>query len=88
MARDEEAEVKCWGEALRDADPQRRAEAAERLSRAGEAAAAVAVPLVRSCMDDEDRVREWAVAAPPSRPIGQSHFWAGSGKMRNLRCLR
>lgn len=63
MTRNEEAEVKCWGEALRDADPERRAEAAERLSRAGEAAAAAAVPLVRSCMDDEDRVREWAVAA-------------------------
>lgn len=75
MTTGENGDVKRWGEALGSADPTCRAEAAELLSRAGEAAAAVAVPLVRSCMDDDDRVREWAVAAledlgpPPAEAV-------------------
>jgi HEAT repeat protein len=44
-------------------DADRRAEAAEALCRAGAAASAAVVPLVRACGDEDDRVREWAVAA-------------------------
>ena len=50
-----------------------RADAAERLSLAGEEAAAAAVPLVQACGDEQ--LREWAVAAledlgpPPSDTI-------------------
>jgi HEAT repeat protein len=40
-----------------------RAEAAEAICRAGEAASAAAVDLVRACGDADDRVREWAAAA-------------------------
>ncbi len=40
-----------------------RAEAAEALCRAGEAASAAAADLVRACGDADDRVREWAAAA-------------------------
>jgi HEAT repeat protein len=44
-------------------DPEHRAAAAELLSRAGEDAAAAAVPLVTACGDADERVREFAVAA-------------------------
>jgi HEAT repeat protein len=40
-----------------------RADAAERLCRLGEEAAAAAVPLVSGCGDEDDQVREWAAAA-------------------------
>ena len=40
-----------------------RVAAAELLARAGDAAAPAAVPLVTACGDDDDQVREWAVAA-------------------------
>lgn len=59
-------------ESLAAADPARRLEAAERLCRAGQAAAPATVPLVRACGDEDDQVREWSVAAleelgPPPR---------------------
>lgn len=40
-----------------------RLDAAERLCRAGEAAASAAIALVKACGDDEPEVRDWAVAA-------------------------
>jgi HEAT repeat protein len=48
---------------LSAANADERAEAAEGLCRAGEAASRAAVDLVRTCGDADDRVREWAVAA-------------------------
>ncbi len=48
---------------LASGDAGQRAEAAELLCRAGAAAGAAAVPLIRACADDDDQVREWAVAA-------------------------
>ncbi|MFM8706808.1 MAG: HEAT repeat domain-containing protein [Planctomycetia bacterium] len=65
------AEVAALIEQLASTDAEQRSEAAERLARAGEGAAAAAVPLVRACGDADERVREWAVAAledlgPPS----------------------
>jgi len=62
---------------LASATADERAAAAERLSQAGEEAAAAAVPLVRACGDADERVREAAVAAledmgpPPADVIGQ-----------------
>lgn len=57
--------------ALNDGDASRRAIAAERLARLGEAAQPAAVPLTRLCGDKEEMVQQWAVAAleelgPPS----------------------
>lgn len=56
---------------LASASADERADAAEALCRAGEAAALAAVDLVRACGDADERVREWATAAleelgPPS----------------------
>jgi HEAT repeat protein len=48
---------------LAAADADARADAAERLCRAGDDARVAAVPLVRACGDADDRVRDWAVAA-------------------------
>ena len=48
---------------LASASADERADAAEALCRAGEAASAAAVDLVRACGDADDRVREWAAAA-------------------------
>lgn len=45
------------------AEADERADAAERLCRAGAAASVAAVDLVRACGDADDRVREWATAA-------------------------
>jgi HEAT repeat protein len=64
-------------EQLGAGDPAGRAEAAERLCRAGAAADDAAVPLVRACGDDDDQVREWAVACleelgpPPQGTVPQ-----------------
>jgi HEAT repeat protein len=61
---------------LAGADASTRAAAAEGLCRAGDAAAAAAVDLVRACGDGDERVREWAAAAleelgpPPQASIG------------------
>lgn len=51
------------GALLGSADADARAEAAERLAQAAEAAAPATLPLVRACGDADERVREWAVAA-------------------------
>lgn len=51
------------GAQLGSADADTRAEAAERLAQAAEAAAPATLPLVRACGDDDERVREWAVSA-------------------------
>lgn len=56
-------DVVALGSQLAVADAEQRAAAAELLARAGEGAAAVAVPLVKACGDNDERVREWAVAA-------------------------
>ncbi len=48
---------------LTDSDPAARLAAAEHLAQSGEAAAAAAVPLVTACGDDDDEIREQAVAA-------------------------
>ena len=69
------ADVAALLEQLASTDAERRADAAEKLSRAGEAAATAATQLVRACGDADERVREWAVAAledlgpPPSDAI-------------------
>ena len=56
-------DIDALGRQLAAADAEQRAAAAELLARAGEGAAAVAVPLVKACGDTDERVREWAVAA-------------------------
>ena len=48
---------------LTSADRDTRIDAAERLCRAGEAAAMAAVPLIRACGDADSEVKEQAVAA-------------------------
>ncbi|NDC53024.1 MAG: hypothetical protein EBZ74_01740 [Planctomycetia bacterium] len=48
---------------LTAADAATRADAAERLCRAGREAVAAAVPLVKACGDADEQVREWTVAA-------------------------
>ncbi len=48
---------------LSDADPAKRAQAAEELSRLGPQVAPVAVVLVQACGDESEEVREYAVAA-------------------------
>lgn len=58
---DDDPETLAAGLAAADADA--RAQAAERLAQAAEAAAPAALPLVRACGDEDQRVREWAVAA-------------------------
>lgn len=64
------------GKQLASTDAAQRAKAAEQLSRTGEAAAPAAVSLVQACGDDNESIREWAVAAledlgpPPSGAIG------------------
>jgi HEAT repeat protein len=61
---------------LASASVDERVAAAERLSQAGEEAAVAAVPLARACGDDDERVRELAVAAledmgpPPADAVG------------------
>jgi len=68
-------DVVTLGKQLASGTAVERADAAERLSRAGEEAAAAAVPLVQACGDGDERIREWAVAAledlgpPPSSAI-------------------
>lgn len=63
------------GRQLVSNDAEQRVAAAELLSRAGEQAAVVAVPLVTACGDADDRVRELAVAAledlgpPPTESV-------------------
>jgi HEAT repeat protein len=75
MSEATSAEVAALLEQLSSADAERRAEAAERLTRAGEAAAVGAAKIVGACGDGDERVREWAVAAledlgaPPSESI-------------------
>lgn len=49
--------------ALQAAAAAIRSDAAEQLCRAGTAARAAAVDLVRACGDDDEQVREWAAAA-------------------------
>lgn len=49
--------------ALAAADPAQRAAAAEELSRLGPRARSAAVPLVGLSADEDETVREWAVAA-------------------------
>ena len=44
-------------------EPAERAGAAERLARLGPDARAAAVSLARACGDQQEEVREWAVAA-------------------------
>ena len=56
-------DVVTLGKQLVSGTAAERADAAERLSRAGEEAAAAAVPLVQACGDGDERIREWAVAA-------------------------
>ena len=62
--------------ALAAADPVERARAADQLARLGPDARAAAVPLVQTCGDQEEEVREWAVAAleemgpPPVTDMG------------------
>ena len=63
MGDRETTDIRGLAEQLAGGDADRRADAAERLCRAGSAAAAAAVPLVRACADEDDRVREWTVAA-------------------------
>jgi HEAT repeat protein len=61
---------------LSGADVAARIDAAERLGRAGSAAAAAALPLVRACGDADSQVRDQAVGAleelgpPPADTIG------------------
>ena len=59
--------------ALSDPDPAKRSGAAEELSRLGPDAREAAVPLARTCADEVEEVREWAVAAleelGPPRPV-------------------
>lgn len=63
MGDPQESDVPLLVEQLGSADADRRAEAAELLCRMGETAGSAAVDLVRACGDDDERVREWAVAA-------------------------
>lgn len=56
-------DVSTWISRLDSTDAQERAAAAERLAQLGPDAAAAAVPLVEACRTDDDRLREWAVAA-------------------------
>lgn len=63
MSDREATDIHGLVEQLAGGDADRRADAAERLCRAGSAAAAAAIPLVRACADEDDRVREWTVAA-------------------------
>lgn len=56
-------DIKALLQRLSAANADERADAAERLCRAGEAARGAAVDLVRACGDADDRVREWAAAA-------------------------
>lgn len=71
--------------ALSAADAATRADAAERLCRAGLAAVPAAVPLVKACGDAHDQARDWAVAAleelgsPPPDSIGDLTALVGSG---------
>jgi HEAT repeat protein len=74
MTDRETTDIRGSIEQLAAGDADRRAEAAEMLCRAGSSAAQAAVPLVRACADDDDRVREWAVAAleelgPPASSV-------------------
>lgn len=72
MTTDDRPDIPGLVAGLQAADAATRIDAAERLCRAGSAAAAAAVELVRACGDDDDQVREWAAAAleelgPPPR---------------------
>jgi len=70
---------------LSAADAATRADAAERLCRAGLDAVPAAVPLVKACGDADDQVREWAVAAleelgpPPPDAIAELTPLVGGG---------
>jgi len=63
MSDGEGLDCRREAEALGSAEAARRVEAAQRLARAGAAAAGAAVALVRGCGDADAEVREWAVAA-------------------------
>ena len=63
MTADQPEEMASLAARLESKDADDRAAAAEKLAQAGEAAAPVAIPLVRACGDADERVREWAVAA-------------------------
>lgn len=63
MSDETSSDVAPLVQRLKSPDVAERAEAAEQLSRAGAGAAAAAVPLVTACGDEDEQVREWAVAA-------------------------
>ncbi len=78
-------DIAQWIAQLSAADAATRAEAAERLCRAGLDAVPAAVPLVKACGDAHDEARDWAVAAleelgsPPPDAIGDLTALVGSG---------
>ena len=57
------AQIELLVEQLSAPEADLRAAAAEALCRAAEAARPATVPLLKACGDEDDRVREWAVAA-------------------------
>lgn len=56
-------DISQWIADLASEDSTLRASAAQSLASLGEAAGAAAIPLVRAAGDDDEAVREWAVAA-------------------------
>jgi HEAT repeat protein len=78
-------DITAWIAKLSAADAATRADAAERLCRAGLDAVPAAVPLVKACGDADDQARDWAVAAleelgsPPPDAIGDLTALVGSG---------
>ncbi|MFM8378600.1 MAG: HEAT repeat domain-containing protein [Planctomycetia bacterium] len=78
-------DIAQWIAQLSAADAATRAEAAERLCRAGLDAVPAAVPLVKACGDAHDEARDWAVAAleelgsPPPEAIGELTALVASG---------
>lgn len=78
-------DIAAWIAKLSAADAATRADAAERLCRAGLDAVPAAVPLVKACGDADDQVRDWAVAAleelgpPPPDTIGDLTALVGGG---------
>jgi HEAT repeat protein len=83
MSSTDKADIATLAARLADTDADARADAAERLCRAGDEARTAAVPLVRACGDANDSVRDWAVAAleelgpPPAADIATLTTLAG-----------
>ncbi|MCA9145892.1 MAG: HEAT repeat domain-containing protein [Planctomycetaceae bacterium] len=76
-------DLQALGKSLDSKDVTIRREAAETLARVGPEAVGVALPLVQACGDEDEEVRNWAVAALEELPAPNASNSAALEKLIN-----